>query len=243
MTNNDVSCTDMPIAPQLHIFEDDWALAASRAIRCAVEDAIRDFGVCTLMLTGGNTVQRIYQDWSHQKDFPHDKIVYFFGDERCVPLEHPDSNFRMACQSLFPKGIPGNVKILPMDAANEDRLASARRYEESLPRSVDVLLLGMGEDGHVASIFPGDPVTMEMERLVLPVIGPKPPPNRLTITPRVIADAGTVFLLATGVQKGNVLSQIIRDEGAVLELPVRCVKGATWLLDKAAGQILFKDFG
>jgi len=237
-----LSYDNMP-TPLIRIFQNDWSCQAGEAIRCAIEDAILVKGTCSLMLTGGNTVKRIYQYWANQRDFPHDRITYFFGDERCVAFDHPESNYGMACRSLFPQGIPEHVHIHPMDGSSGNRVRAARHYEENLPPNIDVLLLGLGEDGHVASLFPGDPATIEVGRLVMPVIGIKSPRERLTITPKVIAGARTVFLLATGALKGKVLSRVLNEGCSAQELPVRCAKGAIWLLDKVAAQELYEDLG
>jgi 6-phosphogluconolactonase len=146
---------------------------------------------------------------------------------------------RHACR--FTCGIPEHVQIHTMDVDNIDRVAASLNYAELLPSHVDILLLGMGEDGHVASIFPCDLVATEFDSLVMPIQGPRPPRDRLTKTPKVIADSETVFLLVNGAQKGKVLSRVISEDGSLLDLPVRCVKSATWLLDEAAGKELYKD--
>lgn len=231
----------MQIKPIVRIFENEWARAVADAIQTVIEDTIGLRGKCSLMLTGGTTVQEIYRRWAALPGFPHTQIDYYFGDERCVPADHPDSNYGMACQSLFPDGIPQCVRIHPMEGDSSDYEAAARRYEMLLPDHVDVLLLGMGEDGHVASLFPGDSAAVEMGRRVMPVIGTKLPYKRLTITPKVIAEARVVFLLATGLPKGKILARVLNEAGSLRELPVRHALRATWLLDQAAGQEFVRD--
>jgi 6-phosphogluconolactonase len=139
-------------------------------------------------------------------DFPWSKVQFTFGDERCVPPDDPDSNYRLAHESLFaPANVaPGNIfrmrgEIDPALAATEYEAklrALASRFGE--PRySHDLLLLGLGEDGHTASLFPGSPALDEKVRNVLPVIGPKPPPQRLTLTfPLINAARRILFLVA-----------------------------------------------
>jgi len=241
MASVNLSNNSTPQAPVVKVFPNDWARQAGMAIQAAIETAIRVKGECSLMLTGGNSVQNIYRYWATLHDFPHKNIIYFFCDERLVSLSHRDSNYGTACLSLFPCGIPEHVKIYPMDVNNTDRVAASMSYAQLLPSRIDVLMLGMGEDGHVASIFPGDIVATEFDSLVMPVQGPKPPADRLTVTPKVISNAKTIFLLATGAQKGKVLSRVINEEGSVQELPVRYAKFATWLLDDIAGKELNKD--
>lgn len=229
--------------PLVHCLENDWPNRVASILREAIDGYIAESGKCQLMLTGGVTVQSVYKCWTAQSDFPHGQINYYFGDERCVASDHPDSNYGMVCRTLFPSGMPEYVQIYPMDGNNSNYHGAARCYEALLPGKIDVLLLGMGEDGHVASIFPGANFALEMDRRVMFVMAPKHPPRRLTITPKVITEARTVFLLATGALKGRVLAQVLKEGGATQELPVRYTLSATWLLDKAAGEELYRDSG
>ncbi len=228
----------MRTKPIVHIFQDDWALQAADVIQAAIEKTIAVRRKCSIMLTGGTTVQQIYQLWARRSAFSSEQITYYFGDERCVSAEHSDSNYGAACRSLFPGGVPRHIRIYRMEGDAQDFGAAARRYAMLLPEHIDVLLLGMGHDGHVASLFPGDPAATEMEQRVLTVVGPKRPHRRLTITPRVLSDACNIFLLATGEEKGETLSRALDEPHSVLELPVRLALNATWLLDQAAGQSL-----
>ena len=126
-----------------------------------------------------------------------------------------------------------------MDAENSDREAAAKAYEKLLPESMDVLLLGMGMDGHIASLFPNNPALRSRQRSVVPTTGPMSPCERLTITPRVITQARSVFVLATGAEKGKVLAEALQSADDFLSLPVRLTLAGTWLLDaEAEAQVL-----
>jgi 6-phosphogluconolactonase len=116
--------------------------------------------------------------------------------------------------------------------------AAARRYERELPERPDLLLLGVGRDGHIASLFPGDPALKERERRVVPVVSGAEFGCRLTITPTVIAAARSIFLLATGAEKGRVLAEALRSPADFQTLPVRLAMKGTWLLDHEAGSAL-----
>jgi 6-phosphogluconolactonase len=107
------------------------------------------------------------------------------------------------------------------------------RYAQMLPCEIDLLLLGVGEDGHIASLFPCSAVLQELERVVVPVIGPKPPFERITITPLAIRRARSVFILAGGAAKAAVLSKALESPDDVQTLPARLVLHATWLLDSS----------
>jgi len=103
-----------------------------------------------------------------------------------------------------------------------------------LPFNIDILLSSVGEDGHVASLFPFDDALYETERLVVPVIAPKSPSCRLTITPKVIKSAKSIFVLAVGEKKGEILGEALNNPHNIFELPVRLTIGSTWILDKSA---------
>ena len=169
-------------------------------------------------------------------DFPWDKIQITFGDERCVPPDHADSNYAMAKAALLDHApIPaGNVfrirgEIAPEDAAREyeSKLAAvAARFNE--PRYAhDLLLLGLGPDGHTASLFHGQPSVDEAVRFVIPAIGPKPPPQRITMTfPLLNAARRTAFLVNEAAK-----AQVIREvQAGDPRYPASRITSATWLL-------------
>src|SRR5579862_133241 len=158
---------------------------------CALE-AIAARGIFRLSLCGGNTPRPVYAELAKlYPDLPWDKTQITFGDERCVPPDNDQSNYKMAKATLLDAArVPeGNVfrirgEIDPETAAREceQKLAhvAARFGEERY--SHDLLLLGLGEDGHTASLFPGSPALNETARNLIPATGPKPPPQRITFT-------------------------------------------------------------
>lgn len=190
------------------------------------------------MLTGGNTAERLYNCWARSSALPVEQMRFFFGDERCVPPTHVDSNFGLVMRTLFANGEPPAGRVARMEAEDTDRDAAARRYEELLPGQIDILLLGMGIDGHIASLFPNSEALGSTQRSVLPVVGPKSDHQRLSITRKVVANAGLIFLMATGDEKGRVLAEALRSPQDFMSLPVRLALRGTWLLDDAAaGQL------
>ena len=112
---------------------------------------------CSVMLTGGRSAARLYKAW---RDLPAFQqmigVSFYFGDERCVPPDHAESNYGMAMQILFPNGVPTGCAVFRMEADATDQEAAALRYADLLPDLIDVLLLGVGEDGHIASSFPNN---------------------------------------------------------------------------------------
>lgn len=213
---------------------ESWPKFAAQELRSAVNQAILTNSKCSIMLTGGNTAKILYQEMAFLGDFPFEKITFFWGDERCVSPDHLDSNYLLGMSSLFPNGLINVAGIIRMEGDFLDRDEAAQRYEALLPNEIDVLLLGVGLDGHIASLFPGHRALNELERRVLPVyqIGAKH--ERITITPQVISSAKEVFLLATGRQKGKVLAKAMSSQIGYKEFPVCLTFGGTWLLDEDA---------
>ncbi len=227
------------VTPQ-HVRPENFSAEAARFILDEIRSAIAARGFCRLALSGGRTPREVHAEMLKQAGaLPWERVQITFGDERCVPPEHPESNFRMARETLIePAGIPsGNVfrirgEIDPEDAAREyeARLgAVAARLGEA--RYVhDLLLLGLGEDGHTVSLFPGSPALAETARNVIPAIGPKPPPQRVTMTFPLINAARHVAFLVAGTEKLPLVEEILAGGSALPAAQVRPVHGAlTWI--------------
>ena len=210
----------------------EWAFELANFIQQTINAVLTERGECSVMLTGGRSVVRLYLAWAELPDFRKMRGVrFFFGDERCVPPDHKESNFGMVMKTLFVQGIPAGCQIIRMEADILDSSMSAMQYDVILPESIDILLLSVGDDGHIASIFPGSSVLEEVSRKVLFVSCPKPSSERLTITPLVITKAASVIVLAFGVVKARVLAQLMQSEEAAAFLPAALVMSAAWLLD------------
>ena len=218
----------------------DFPRDAARFILKQGREAIAARGLFRLGLTGGRSPAAINAALIELAgDFPWSKVQFTFGDERCVPPEHDDSNFRLARQSLFdPAGVPeGNVfrmrgEIDPDHAAQEyeaQLAAFAKRLGERC-YTHDLLLLGLGEDGHIASLFPGVSALDETTRLVMPVIGPKPPPQRITMTFPLINASRQVLFLVPDPAKREVVEAIIDGDARFPATRVRGQEHTNWLL-------------
>lgn len=196
--------------------------------------AIAERGDCSLALSGGRTPEPVYRELAQAADLDWSRVRIYFGDERAVPPDHPDSNYRLAWQALLSRVPVPAAQIHRLEAERSDRDAAAGEYQHLLPARLDILLLGLGPDGHVASLFPGSPALAERERLVLPVTGAKPPAHRLTITPPVIEAARRVIVIAAGGDKAAVVARALEGPLAPRELPAQLARRGTWIIDRAA---------
>ena len=238
------------IAPDIRIFEtaEEVAHAAADLFTDIALGAIAAEGRFSVALAGGSTPRRAYQllateeyrnriDWS--------KVHIFFGDERSVPPTHPDSNYRMAEEAM--------ISLLPIPSRNVHRIggegdavANASLYEDDLrtffdgapwPR-FDLVLLGMGDDGHTASLFPGTNALREERTWLVANWVEKLNTFRITLTAQAINHAAHVVFVVTGAGKAERLPQVLRGVPNPLRLPAQLIKpeagSLVWLVDKAA---------
>jgi 6-phosphogluconolactonase len=211
----------------------DLPVRAAERIALELGRAIDERGRASLALAGGTTPKASYEalaglplDWS--------KVEIFFGDERCVPADHPESNYRMAKAALFDRIVIPTANVHRMQGELADREAAARAYEALLPERLDVVVLGIGEDAHTASLFPGAAALNESVRRVLPVLGPKPPPERLTLTPPALRTAQLCIVLASGAGKADAVRRAFTSDVDVARTPIQLALGGVWFLDGAA---------
>lgn len=217
------------------------ANAAARRITDVIEDTIKRRGHCSVALAGGATPRPVYERMAVPplaSRVAWDRVSIYFGDERCVPPDHPESNYRMAHEVLLRHVPIPTASVHRMEGERADSDAAARDYERHLPAALDLLLLGMGEDGHTASLFPHSPVLAERARRVVPVTPPAGSSRRLTITPRVIEAADKVIVLVAGADKAATVARALEGSYVPDELPVQLARSATWFIDSAAARLL-----
>lgn len=215
--------------------------AAIAGLPRAIRLAIAQHGACNLVLAGGTTPRAAYEglvgqpiDWS--------KVHVWFGDERCVPPDHEASNFKMANDALLTKvAIPADQvhrirgELPATDAAAEyDAHVAGVRF--------DIVLLGMGNDGHTASLFPGSDA-LESDALVVPTESPFPPLERVSMTLRAINSARFVVVLAAGLAKAPALADVFAERASGRpRLPAARVQPThgelTWIVDPPAAALL-----
>ena len=224
----------------------ELARVAAEWIAKSIGAGVKARGGFTIALAGGSTPRPVYEELGNSDladQIPWAQVDFFFGDERAVPIDDPGSNYRMVRESLcrsHPEAL-GRLRRMPADAANKKQAAG--RYGRLLPDELDLVILGMGSDGHIASLFPGDPALKERVERVVCVTGPTPPRERMTITPPVIEKARSILVLLTGAEKGTPLSRALGGPLSPEELPARLARRGTWVVDQAAAaKMISADF-
>ena len=208
-----------------------WAHVMLSEIMDAIEKSCDEREACTGMRTGGKSALALYKAWLKLPGFSSLKNIHFyFGDERCVPPYHVESNYGLAVRTLFQHGVPPSCNVFRIPAEYPDREATAKMYEAQLPERLDILLLSMGEDGHIASLFPHSSALFETRRRMVHVMAPRPPFARLTVTPSVITGARHVFVMALGAAKASTFREARLAPYDIAGLPARLVLNAKWFL-------------
>ncbi len=243
----------MPASVRIWEDADDLARHAAQHIAEAAVAAVADRGAFTIALSGGDTPGRTYALLGSDlaESMPWEAVHVFWGDERCIPLDRPDNHFTLATELMLSRvPIPaGNVHRARGEAS--DPAAAAVEYEDALrtffapppgelPR-FDLVLLGMGEDGHVASLFPGSVGWRERERWVVDhyVIKRGERVRRLTLTMPVLTAAREVMVLVSGDLKADMLAAVLRGEA---DVPARELDAhapaVRWMVDREAASAL-----
>ena len=213
-----------------------------------IQAAIAERGICTIALAGGSTPQPVYEAIA-ACDLPWELIHVFWGDERYVPPEHQDSNQRMARQAWLDKvKIPAaNIHPMPTGAGDpvKDALAHQTQLQEFFKLSAvefpafDIILLGIGDDAHTASLFPRTEALQVRDRLI--TVGNKDGQPRITFTVPLINHARCVIFIIAGASKKPALVQIFAPSGDETTYPARLIQPQGelwWLLDATAGEDL-----
>lgn len=208
---------------------------AAAILRDRLTERVEAEGRAALGVPGGRSVAGVLEQLA-ASDTPFGSVDLFFVDERCVPLDSEESNYRVIEEALLApleerRARPPASRIHPFRCAAEEADLGTRAYEEELlqrGKRLDVVLLGVGEDGHIASLFPRRNELSERSRLFVAVEdAPKPPPRRMSATPALLTAPGTtVVLLFFGDGKREALKAFVAEDGSPEECPARLVSGA-----------------
>jgi 6-phosphogluconolactonase len=235
---------------------DELSRAAAREFLRQAKQAAGEKGLFTVVLSGGSTPRPLYilmaNDPSFRNQVPWDKVHFFWGDERPVPPEHPESNYGMAWETLLSKVPVPLENIHRIRAEDPDAGQAAEEYEETLRRffhlkagefpRFDMVLLGLGADGHTASLFPGSEALKEQSHLVKVNWVETLRAYRITMTLPVFNQAAQIVFLVTGQGKAKALRWVLEEKEGKDPLPsqlIRPTRGRVlWLVDRAAASLL-----
>lgn len=233
----------------------ELAEATAEMVSGLLDAAAYKRGVAHLVLSGGGTPRPVYEQWANPPftdDLPWEALHVWWADERCVPADDPESNYRLAAEAFLKRVDipPGHIHRMAGELGPEEGAlaygAVLQRYARpgGLWPRFDVCILGIGRDGHTASLFPGEPADDE---LVRPAIGVTAdydgrPARRISLTPPVINASRTVIVLATGEDKAEILGEVFSEKSDPDLRPVERIRpldgDLIWMLDEAAaGQI------
>jgi 6-phosphogluconolactonase len=247
-----------PAQREIHILPNAAALTrrAAEEFLKAANDAVAQKGSFTVALSGGSTPRALYallsDDPTFRSKMPWDKLHFFFGDERHVPPDSPDSNFHMANEALFSKGLVKPEQITRIKGEYSDTEKAALEYEQALrayfkvkdgeyPR-FDLVLLGMGDEGHTLSLFPGTRALHATNRVVVRNWVGKFFTERITLTAPAANQANRLIFLVTRADKAPALKAVLEGPYEPEQLPAQLIQPVNgkllWLVDQAAGSML-----
>jgi len=248
----------MTIAADLRIVDDLRGLsqAAAEEFVTQATATVRANGRFTVALSGGSTPKSLFSllASTFRDQLPWDKMFFFWGDERHVPPDHPESNYRMAYEALLSKVPVPAENVFRVPAENPDASQAAADYEQTLrkffelspgtfPR-LDLILLGMGPDGHTASLFPGTSGLREKSRLVVANWVEKFKAYRITFTLPVLNNAAVVTFLVGGADKAETVREVLEGSQPAELFPSKLIHPTNgrlmWMLDQAAAAALSK---
>lgn len=237
----------------IELFDDLEGLsrAAAELFAGVVRQSVNSRGRCSVLVSGGATPRRTYQllaQEPHLSNLPWDSLQLFFGDERCVPSTDPASN-ALLLQSALVDRVPLAKRQVHPILCEGDPQAAAAAYEKLLEDyfkggrpAFDLVLLGLGEDGHTASLFPGSPALEERKRWTAVAKKAGEDFMRVTLTPALLNQAGLVLFLVSGPGKARVLQELLEEPCDPDRLPARLIKPAQgelrWFLDRPAASLL-----
>lgn len=245
--NKDSGAIDLRVAEGLH----ELSLAVAEAMVQMIGEAVDVAGACSLALSGGGTPRELYRllGSRFRDQVPWERVHLFWGDERYVPPNHPESNYGMVRDTLLAYVPCPEASIHPMpthfataEAAADDYERTLRNYFGTDGPGFDVNLLGLGADGHTASIFPGSPALHERTRWVMTAQSSAAPVSRLTLTLPALLQSANIVVLVAGANKANALKEAVSASTDVNACPAAGLRDArgrvTWWADRdAAGQL------
>lgn len=236
----------------LHVVDaEQLGVRAAAAAATIIREVVADMGRCSVVLSGGHTPRGLHRALATRErdNVPWQHVHVFWSDERYVPADDPRNNYRMARETLLDHVPVIAANIHPMPTTFDDPKAAALDYEATLveyfrgaPPSFDLAILGMGADGHTASLFPHTPDLEQRDRRVLAVRADAEPPRRLTLTLPVLLAAARSWFLVDRAEKAAPVRRVLSGSADARALPAAAVMAArgsvTWWLDAPAASLL-----
>ncbi len=238
----------------IRIYSDaiELALAGARHFAALADQHIAASGRFTVVLSGGSTPKQMFSILADQPfvdSVPWSSIYFFWGDERCVPPDHPDSNYRMANETLLAKVPAPRENIFRVPAEDEDHERAASDYSDAIRKffssdspQFDLVFLGMGPDGHTASLFPQTKALQINDRIAVANYVEKFQAYRITLTAATINNARNVIFLVAGEDKAATLKDVLEGQYKPEIYPSQLIKPVNgsllWMVDEAAAKVL-----
>ncbi len=227
----------------------ELARAAAELFVLRSNEAVAQRGLFTVALSGGSTPKRLYELLadpveSFRNRIPWSSIHFFWSDERHVPPNHPDSNYRMANEAMLAHVPVGKDHVHRVPSENPNGAEDAAEYEQTLINTtgqalpeLDLILLGTGADGHTASIFPGSDVLHETKRLVAATWVEKLQTHRITMTLPLLNNGASVVFLVSGLEKAKIVKEVLEGPEKYPAQAIKPMHGELlWMLDEEAAR-------
>ncbi len=240
--------------PKVNIYQtkEEFAAEFTRKFIKLIEDTIQEKGICNILLSGGRTPNFIYKHLveKYNNSVKWSNVHFFWGDERCVPSDYPDSNFGEASKNFLNKISIPLTNVHPIVGESHPYL-EADRYSTLIHKHFnvtntipifDLIILGLGTDGHIASLFPDQLDIFNSNRLFEVTSHPDTGQQRITVTGKIINNATNIFFLVSGKDKAEIIKQILNRQEEASKLPVSLIEPelghVQWFLDKEASELL-----
>jgi len=213
-----------------HVFDtfDQASKAAANLIATKMQSVIEEKNICHVVLPGGNSPKSCFSYLS-EKNLPWEKVHWYLGDERCYPKDHPERNDTMIMKNLWSKISKTNIHPIPAELGAEEGAEHYRKLMDQVG-NIDIAFLGMGEDGHTASLFPGNEALNNLETVVPVFNSPKPPDARVSLGLNLLKRVKSKIILTGGEGKAKIIARIKSGD----DLPVNRLGDINWFLDKKA---------